>query len=136
VLKQILAAAVSLSTACAAMAAGHRQYVSVCELQKAPRPASGSEVYFHAILVTDLFEHSALIDARCPSVHLSYQLDKAAAQNNGSFVKALYRGTSDGSALKFEIWGTGRFLWQPGENPPGVIDIEKISSFRRLRRSK
>jgi hypothetical protein len=133
-LRQILAAGAFFSAGCVPVHAERHQTVTVCDLEKAGRSASGSIVHFHATLVTDLFENSALIDTKCPAAHLSYQISKNAAQRNSTFLKALYVGASDRSLLTFEIWGTGRFLWQPGESPPGVIDIDKISSFRGQRK--
>lgn len=133
-LKTLTFAATLFLAGCARLHAAPLQTFTVCDLTKAGQTANGSRVHFHVILVTDLFESSALIDLGCPGAHLTYRISKEAIERNKLFVKALYGQNIDNNIRKFDIWGSGRFRWESSEKPPGVIDIERISRFRQLRK--
>lgn len=112
-------------------------HLSVCQLVRNGAKLSGQRIRLDAIYVTDLLEHDALIDRQCPhnKLRADWSSSKGAARDASlsAFDKAVFSRPPDYKQLtRFSVDVTGQFVWQPKEEPPGMLIFQKMWSFKRL----
>ncbi|HEX5181737.1 MAG TPA: hypothetical protein VFW19_01170 [Allosphingosinicella sp.] len=107
---------------------------SLCDLYKRGASSSGSFVKFRGVIITDLYEHSALIDPDCERIPFSFVLPQEFYHQQTAFMTALYGDMNDLSLRRMEVVATGKFVWDQGKSPPATIYIDEVLKFRRLGR--
>lgn len=109
---------------------------SLCKLVNAGERMNGRHVRLKVIYITDLFESSSLKDRRCPTSYV-VPYDSPQSRRDPSLDaldKALYEHQLDfRERTQFSIDVSGKFVWQTGDKPHGVLIFEKVWSFKRLR---
>lgn len=106
---------------------------TLCELVSHGQPFSGRRVRFTAIYMSDLRERTVLLDRRCPRVHLGpYETTEAPDPSIKRFDDALRGRLGDLELRQFAVDVSGRFTWHGHNEPYGSLEIQKVSSYRRI----
>jgi hypothetical protein len=107
---------------------------SICKLQVAGEKLNGRDVRITAVFLSDLFEHSTLVDRRCPQLSFDpIQTKKPRDPSLEAFDKALAPDSFPPRIVRFIIDVSGKFVWNAKGNRPGGVIFEKIWEFKRVR---
>lgn len=131
--KILLSGVVMLSACASARSKIDAQNVTVCSLSKAGAKMSGKTVRLKATYVSDMLEHSALVDNRCPNDGIAADWRSARDPNTHAFDEALFKVTPNyQEPVKFNLDVSGTFVWNTDERPRGTLIFHKVWKFDRL----
>jgi hypothetical protein len=108
---------------------------SICELSRSGEHLNGRSIRLTAVYVTDLREHSALKDPRCPDQYLEPDWSARGGSQDHSideFDRALYSHPESTKLTQFVVDASGVYIWSTGDNAHGKLIFARIWSFKPL----
>ena len=121
---------------------------SICQLAREGKRFNGTQVRLQGIYITDLHHGAILKDQRCPSVFIeegetSEMVDASVKLFNDALYTSLFNHTLGKVFVdvsgKYIAGGSSRATANTPRGvvtPHGIISIEKVWSFKRLRKSR
>jgi hypothetical protein len=108
------------------------EVVSICELAKSPDFFDGKLVRVRAIYVTDLVEHSALIDDQCRGTSFPlYEPENGSRHRSiGNFDRAVLGDVQDLKLRMFEIEFSARFHRNDASSG-GRLEMTRVWTYAR-----
>ncbi len=107
---------------------------SICALERQHAQLQGRRVRIKAVFITDVLEHSTLMDERCPSVKMDLlpTANTPPDESVRQFEIAIHKSLWDPVPGVFAVDISAEFLWRAEAQPHGAVRMTKVWHLKRL----